>query len=184
MAHNLHCGLKTCICKGSLEIPRFSNFIWAKEKGNYMQKLLWKSHLKCFNEDLLTFVHLAWVTKFLLSSFLASVWRNNVVSTFTQIQLWDICFYLWVLLLYVICVMQPCHDLPMYNLQLKLVSQKDFHTECPPVRLSPPPALVTTFPSSGSFTLCKPGLGTSHKLSPTKLGLNSRASVLRQYWPC
>ena len=29
----------------------------------------------------------------------------------------------------VLCVMQPCHDLPMLNLQLKLVSQKDFHTE-------------------------------------------------------
>ena len=61
-------------------------------------------------------------------------------------------------------------DLPVSTLQLKLVSEKDFHIG----RRSPPPALVTTFPTS-------PGPSPSHSvnLEPAlKLKLRSKALTL------
>ena len=42
--------------------------------------------------------------------------------------------------------MRSHHDLPVSKLQLKLVLEKDCHI----ASLSPPPALLTTFPTSPS----------------------------------
>ena len=48
---NLVWKLPYCVIKDSFEILRFSAFIWAQEKGHFMQKQLRKLCLKCINNQ-------------------------------------------------------------------------------------------------------------------------------------
>ena len=58
MAHNFGLEAPICISKDSFEILRFSAFIWAQEKGHFMQKQVRKLCLKYINDSL--FLLLSW----------------------------------------------------------------------------------------------------------------------------
>ena len=58
MAYNFGLEAPICISKDSFEILRFSAFIWAQEKGHFMQKQVRKLCLKDINESL--FLLLSW----------------------------------------------------------------------------------------------------------------------------
>ena len=58
MAYNFGLEAPICISKDSFEILRFSAFIWAQEKGHFMQKQVRKLCLKCINDS--SFLLLSW----------------------------------------------------------------------------------------------------------------------------